>query len=517
MPARVLSNLSPALAEAPPGVPLEVIVTFNRPLSQVDPALLPWTSRPERLNRAFPAAWAVACRLLPEEMEALVREGVVARLEADAEVHTCQEGSNRFTGALAARADLGVTGDGDGDPNSYSERDTTIALLDSGIDANHVDFAGGKVIAWKDFVSGRAEPYDDNGHGTHCASIAAGRRLPEAGGAAPIGVAPGAALVVLKVLGRSGAGRMRDIAAGLQYCIDERESLGIRVVNMSMGTDGSSDGEDFGSRMVNRAVAAGLVVVVAAGNEGPRTHTIGSPAAAEDAITVGSMADPGAGGFALSPFSSRGPTEDGRYKPDLCAPGEGIRAARAGTASGYIRYSGTSMAAPFVAGVAALVLTANPSLSPAEVKETLMRTAVDFGLPGRDNDYGAGRLDAYRAVSAARGTEADDPDAPVHAAVHGHLEDGETRTLPIQVSATSFPVAATLLILNWAPSGKPDFDLRLRDPSGQVLVGATTPEREERLRFTPSETGTYTLEVISVSGAGDFALDLSGAVEATGR
>lgn len=505
--ARVLPSLADALAVSPPDAPLDVIVTFNRSLEQLDPALLPWTQRRECLYRQFPAAWAVACRLRPEQMAALAREGIVAVLEADQEVQICRESSNRFAGTEAARIDFGLTGDGDGDPETFTEKDTTIAILDTGIDAGHVEFAGGKVIGWRDFVNGRAEPYDDHGHGTHVASIAAGRGVGTA-----TGVAPGAALVGLKVLGRNGAGRTRDIAAALQYCVDERERLGIRVANLSLGSEGSSDGNDFGSRMVQRAVAAGIVVVVAAGNEGPGTRTIGSPAAAPDAITVGSMADPGKGGFSLSPFSSRGPTADGRIKPDLCAPGEAILAARAGTAGGYRRSSGTSMAAPFVAGVAALMLAADPELTPGEVKAILTRTAIDFGPPGDDIDYGAGRIGAYQAIAVALGVVAAGPLPPAHAAMLGYLTDQEAVMMPIEV--TAFPVAATLLILDWTPGRGPNFDLRLLDPSGQVVAESATDRRQERVRFTPREPGIYTLELVSVSGAGAFALDLSGALEA---
>src|SRR5262249_15426385 len=155
--------------------------------------------------------------------------------------------------------------------------------------------------------------------------------------------------------------------------------FGIEVVNMSLGDDHSSSGNDALSRAVNRAAEAGIVVCVAAGNSGPDLYTTGSPAAAAEAITVGSVADPGKGGFFLDRFSSRGPTADGRVKPDLCAPGYQILAARAGTVSGYVRYSGTSMATPFVAGLAALMREANPNLTPADVKDILKQTAVHFG------------------------------------------------------------------------------------------------------------------------------------------
>lgn len=512
--AEILSSLPSALDATPSEAPIDLIVTFNRPLERLDPTLLPWASEPRLLKQAFPAVWAVACRLRADQIAALARAGIVERLEADEEVRICRESSNRFAGTTAARADFSVTGDGDGDPASYTAKDTTIAVIDTGIQADHVDFAGGKLLAWRDFVAAKPEPYDDHGHGTHVASIAAGRRMDTpAGSASPTGVAPGAAIVALKALAKNGAGRSSTIGAALQFCIDERERLGIRVVNMSLGSEGSSNGRDFSSRMVNSAVAAGLVVVVAAGNEGPSAFTVGSPAAAAEAITVGSMADPGRGGYALSPFSSRGPTADDRLKPDLCAPGEGISAARFGTTTGYQRSSGTSMSAPFVAGVAALMLNANPALAPGEVKETLTRTAIDFGVPGPDPEYGHGRLDAYQAIAVARGVVAMSPDPPLHGAITGTLAEGEVREIPLEVAATGLPIAATLIIFDWTPSSGSDFELRLLDPDGQVVRETTTPDRQERILFFPRVPGLYTLQVISAAGSGAFVLDLSGAVE----
>src|SRR3989338_9856011 len=178
---------------------------------------------------------------------------------------------------------------------------------------------------------------------------------------------------------------------------------------MSIGSAGSSDGTDSTSLIVDSAVDAGLVGTVAAGNEGPKKYTIGSPAAAAKAITVGAMADvdPGvataglpAKGFYQAYFSSRGPTADGRIKPDISAPGVKITAAKAGTTNGYIEYNGTSMSSPFVAGLAGLMLQASSTLTPTEIKTKIMNTAIDWDGAGADIDYGAGRLDGYEAIKS---------------------------------------------------------------------------------------------------------------------
>jgi serine protease AprX len=158
------------------------------------------------------------------------------------------------------------------------------------------------------------------------------------------------------------------------------------------------------------AVARGIVVCVAAGNAGPAARTVGSPGAAADVITVG--ASTRADGVAS--FSSRGPTADGRTKPDICFPGTDIVAARAsGTSMGspvnefYTSASGTSMATPHATGLSALLLQANGAASPAQVKQALMDTALDMGADA--NAQGAGRAQAEQALAVIKGEEPPTP------------------------------------------------------------------------------------------------------------
>src|SRR5690606_17147010 len=147
--------------------------------------------------------------------------------------------ANHWSGTEKARADFGITGDRDGNQNSYSKDDVVIAVIDTGIDANHVDLSGGKVSGWRDSVNNRTSPYDDQGHGTHVAGIAAGSGD---GNAAYKGVAPGAALVGIKVLDRNGSGTMSNVIAGIDWAISNKDTYGIDIINMSLGTTGSSDG-----------------------------------------------------------------------------------------------------------------------------------------------------------------------------------------------------------------------------------------------------------------------------------
>ncbi|MBI2919215.1 MAG: S8 family serine peptidase [Chloroflexi bacterium] len=481
-----------------------VVLSFNKALSQVDFDALVQQLGNFKVQYQYPSINAVAATLSGRQVRAASKLGLVETLEYDATMREVLDTAAPWSGVIKARADFGVTGNLDGQP-TYSKDDAVVAIIDTGIDAKHVDLDGGKVICWKDIVGGRASPYDDRGHGTHVAGIVAGEGQ---GNAAYTGVAPGAALVGIKVLNGQGSGSLSQVMAGVQWAIDNKAACGIRVINMSLGLAGSSDGTDALSQLVNAAVAAGIVTVVAAGNEGPAAYSIGSPAAAASAVTVGSLADPGEGGFFLSYFSSRGPTADGRTKPDLASPGHRIMSARYGTTSSYISYSGTSMATPFVAGVVALMANANPGLSPAIAKSLLTSTAVDWGPSGPDPDYGAGRLDAYAAIKAAAGATTGTPPAvPGHTYVSGSLPGtGASGFHSINVTNSSYPIAVTVIMPTWNTT---QFGAFMYNPSGAQVAFADTPTRQETITYRPTTTGTYKLEVRSYSGSGPYFADIS--------
>ena len=273
--------------------------------------------------------------------------------------------------------------------SGYRGRGIKIAILDTGIDPHHPDVAG-RIAATSTFV-GRSY-YDDNGHGTHVAGTAAGNG--SAHGGLYVGVAPEAELYISKVLDAGGGGMMSDVMAGVEWAVDQE----VHVIGLSLGSPGPCDGTDALSATCDAAVEHGVVVCVAAGNDGPSRYTVGSPGCARQVITVGASDD----SDEIATFSSRGPTSDGRVKPDIVFPGAGIVAARAaGTAMGrvvdehYTSASGTSMATPHAVGAAALLLQANPSLTPREVKSLLMSTARNLGHEA--NAQGAGRGDVYQA------------------------------------------------------------------------------------------------------------------------
>ncbi len=270
-----------------------------------------------------------------------------------------------------------------------------VAVIDTGIDPNHPDF-GDRIIEARDFTGTKPGGIDGHGHGTHVAGIIAGSG--EASGGLYIGMAPQARLLVAKVLRDNGSGMTSDVMAGVDWAVQQ----GAHVLNLSLGSGGPCDGSDALSTMCDAAVDQGVVVCVAAGNSGPGARTVGSPGCARKVITIGATND----SDQVTSFSSRGPTSDGRVKPDLCFPGFNIIAARAqGTAMGsvvdarYTSASGTSMATPHAAGAVAQLLEALPGITPVEIKQRLMTTAVNLGLDA--NTQGTGRGDVKAAYEYA--------------------------------------------------------------------------------------------------------------------
>lgn len=274
-----------------------------------------------------------------------------------------------------------------------------VAVLDTGIDVNYPDFAG-RIAATESFVDDT--PQDMNGHGTHVAGIIAGNGARSQG--KYTGVAPEASLYIGKVLDNHGVGSMSAVMAGIEWAVLEQR---VQIINLSLGGRGPTDGTDALSVLCDEAVTqAGVVICVAAGNTGPRPQTIGPPGGARYVITVGAIDD----AQQIARFSARGPTSDSRIKPDVVFPGVGIVAPQAeGTqlgaaaAPGYVTSNGTSMAAPHAAGVAALLLQANPNLSAEQVKVQLLAGAKSLGFPTAEQGVGLGNaLRSYQVT--VRGT-----------------------------------------------------------------------------------------------------------------
>jgi len=536
---------------------VDVIVTFMTPDT---PAAAARAVGPFAIHAEFSIVPGFAARMTAGQARSLARVQNVRRVEEDAAIHATDVNTNRDFGVeriqvAPSLGGLGLTGAGIG-----------ICVVDTGIFAEHeqfVDDAGAsKVVGFVDFVNRQTAPYDDQGHGTHVSGIAAadGTGVPANEAAPFIGVAPGALLYGAKVLDANGSGRTSNVIRGVEWCAGQP---GVDVINLSLGSDGSSDGEDSLSLAVNNAVeAGGKVVVVAAGNAGATPLTIGTPAAAARAITVGATAewsssldrvDWWSSGPYLTPFSSRGPTADGRIKPDIAAPGHTVASAYINpfaslgvfpcTTDCYTVLSGTSMAAPFTAGVAALMLEAGGGLlSPEGIRQALFKSAQPRGaVAGKDSDWGFGMIDPWGAVNLATGSTvaSHSPTAyPDYRHERGTVADHGLFVLDLEVVDASVPMSVTVTIDGEVvKSGRivawqPDLEARLLKPDGSdaafwLFIDSTDSRcpaigaecgrlgRQETLYVAPPLVPEYRLEVwpaedpFNEGRGGSFVVEIS--------
>jgi len=374
-----------------------------------------------------------ALMLIPQALLPLLSlDGSVSHVSADLPVTGLWDQDTVAAGASQVWALPGHRGTG-----------VRVAVIDSGVNVATSEWSNAsgssRVVAFKDFVNGRSQAYDDNGHGTHVSGIVLGGGSQSAGEVT--GTAPGADLVSVKVLDANGSGRTSNVIKGIDWCVKNRNALNLKVVNVSLGHRSTeSYRTDPLCKAVRKAVRAGLVVVCSAGNSGKdaagvtQYGGINSPGNDPSVITVGALntfATAGRTDDSVCSYSSRGPTViDGLPKPDLVAPGNRIVSIRAPgshldelypdnriqidpSSPGVAHYelSGTSMAAPQVAGIVALMLQAQPGLAPNTVKGVLMYTAERLELhdaagaplsPAKSAlTQGAGSVNAVGAVELA--------------------------------------------------------------------------------------------------------------------
>jgi serine protease AprX len=355
-----------------------------------------------RIVRRLPGAAVLLAN--SSAITALAADAAVDALSGDAPVAAWMSVSNQSTAADQVRAGQPLPGNIAGVNGSG----IVVAVVDSGVNTLHAALAG-KVVASVSMVTGDGSTGDAYGHGTHVAGIIAGgprNTTPLYTG----GIAPGAQLVNVRVLGADGSGLTSDVIAGLEWVIANKAQFNIRVINLSLGHPVyESCATDPLCQEIQKAYNAGLVVVTAAGNYGVTADgrmvlgSIASPANSPYAITVGALNAFGTVGRAddaVTTYSSRGPTAfDSIVKPDIAAPGNKIVSLETGSlpvmypqihvaGSGndaYMSLSGTSMAAPVVTGGVALLLQGTPGLTPAQVKIALQNGATflpDAGLMG---------------------------------------------------------------------------------------------------------------------------------------
>ena len=371
------------------------------------------------VGRSLPLAGGFAARVPAAALPALRRASSVAGVWSDARVamrsgRDCLPGDAACYDALPPEATWQRAIGLDRVPNKYQGDGVTVASIDTGV--TPTPNLGARLLARVDLTSER-DGIDHFGHGTHMAGVIAG------GGVTTLeafeGSAPETSLVSVKVAGWDGATDVSTVIAALQWVVSNRARFNIRVVNLSWGTDASRGyGVDPLDRAVERAWEAGLVVVVAAGNEGPAAGTISKPADDPYVVTVGAADTNGTADDAddtvarvLEPRADRATAS---RKPDLLAPGVSIVSDRApGSTIDLFRPaarlgptmfkgSGTSQAAAVVAGVAARMLDVDPTLTNDEVKGVLIATA-DRRLAGPGG--GAGMIDALAATTAVDAAE----------------------------------------------------------------------------------------------------------------
>ena len=397
---------------------ISVIVDFDHTPTSTDQSML-------EKNLGFETQFrywlidAIAGKIELDRIPDLVSLPGVVFVELDARLGIQMEEVVPAHGVDLVWQDTGYTGDG-----------ITMAIIDTGIDGNHTALDDldddnttndPKIIAFYDAINHPEAtngteifPYDDNGHGTHCAGITAGTGAPNY---QHVGVAPRANLVGVKVLDGGGSGSFAAVMAGMEWTVEKRHEFNIRAASMSLGAltgaiEWASSEEESVNRMANEMMRAGVTLFIAAGNSGG-TATIGTPGSAEDVITVGSLDK----NTAVAVYSSQGPTEEGRVKPNLAFVGSSVNAPDANTGDGYVALSGTSMATPGAAGVAVLMYQANPDLSPFDVRNIMQETstyrqchymlanepcAEDLIPKNRQNNvYGHGHVNAQPAVEEA--------------------------------------------------------------------------------------------------------------------
>lgn len=332
---------------------------------------------------------AIAVNASPDLIEMLSTRDDIARIELDSEVKIVENYSVQVSQGQVNSAtpdikrinatsiwQLGIDGTG-----------INVSVIDTGINAAHPDISG-RVIKWVDYVKSQSSPYDDNGHGTHVAGTVGGN----GSGGTTTGVAPNVSLLGVKVLDSTGSGSESSVISGIEWSVNNRAN----IISMSLGTSltwTTANCDAYDSAMttaINNAVNAGVVVVAAAGND---PGGVSLPGCVQNAIAVGAVDS----SDNIADFSGRGAA---MADHGIVAPGIDIHSLS--YLGGYTFMSGTSMATPHVSGTIALLLNAakkqGTALSPAQVKAILDNTSIDLGSTGKDNIYGAGRINVSAAV-----------------------------------------------------------------------------------------------------------------------
>lgn len=450
----VLSDREPwnQIPAAPMAVPmpntgLSVLVHFDpRAAAQRIPGVATFAAgRGARLQHTYDTVLPNVINLRnvnAADLPALQAMPGVTKVELDYEVHTFHNDSMPLIRAQQPQLQAaGFNQDGSG---------VRVCVVDTGIDSNSIMYSGRiDAAAGFDFVNNDSNPEDDNGHGSHVAGtvlggfVTADFACATTGPESMQGAAPAATLIGVKVLNASGSGSASNIIAGINRCASGTLPGGrANVINMSLGGGQftSTCDSDTMAIAVNNASAVGVTTVCAAGNNG-FTNSISTPACASTAIAVAAIYDDNypncdfptqtSFGFCLDSFcisqcTDNNPVVNQRCcfsnrstKIDVAAPGCIIFSddSTVAAGNGLVGFCGTSQASPHVAGVAALLIDADPTLTPAEVRQAIRDGAVDLGTAGFDTSFGYGRIDAINSLTLVA--------PPSGCTTHAQCDDGQ--------------------------------------------------------------------------------------------
>ncbi len=346
------------------------------------------SSLSKKLKHNLPIINGCACEMSTESILKLTQDPDVEFISYDSKVFAVMDVARK-----TISADYSLK-------TGYTGKNVTVAIIDTGI-APHADliYPTNRIVGFKDFVNNQTKFYDDNGHGTHCAGILAGSGYSSKGKYK--GIAPEANILSIKVLDEHGNGNTSDILSTVQWIIEKKEVYKTKIINFSLGAIAQyKERRDPLVKAANRAIENNFIVVAAVGNSGPMRNTILSPATGRYVISVGTLNDrntPFAENDTIAEFSSRGPTLDRIRKPDLIAPGVDIMSLSNRNLTGYTTLSGTSMSAPMISGVAALLLNENPNYDHFDIKKKLLNAC--FRIKASSYEQGAGVLDISKIFS----------------------------------------------------------------------------------------------------------------------
>lgn len=389
--SKICYSLASVLSVASDNQKIDFLV-YGHSLNEIERSLIMQNCKAKKLNIIS----AVAASTTKANFNNLKFLRSVSRIAASAKV-SCLINKAKVTTSINKLHEMGFSG-----------RGVTVAIIDTGV-SPHLDLTLPycKVKVFKNFLAEAKKqnfiveegeqtemPFDDNGHGTFIAGVIASSGLVSA--FKYKGVAPNANLVVLKALDASGESSTISILEALEWVSENKEKYNIKVLCLSIGAEPEA-GVDPLAKACESLAARGVCVVAAAGNSGPEAGTIKSPGISGGVITVGAADDRTTlNKISVAGFSSRGPYKN-IIKPDCVAPGVNIVGLSSTLKSPYIKLSGTSMAAPIVAGFCALLLEKNPRLSPLELKYIVKASAkrIEFNA----NAEGSGLIDAKNLIS----------------------------------------------------------------------------------------------------------------------